>query len=139
MDPRTAVVVDDEEDLTTYISSILEEHDFEVRTANDAATGEALALAAPPDIMLIDLMMPGRSGVQLFSRLRRNKITKDIPLVMVTGIKASMGVDWSEIVDGLKARKPDGFLEKPVEPDRLMKLVNAVLSGEDTGGQVLHA
>ncbi len=138
MAKREAVVIDDEVDLTTFIGSILEENDFEVATANDATTGEALARERVPDIILIDLMMPGRSGVQLFSRLRRNEITRNIPMVMVTGIKEKMGVDWGEVVDGLKARRPDGFVEKPIEPDRLMNVVNGVLARETGDGEVLH-
>jgi DNA-binding response OmpR family regulator len=138
MSSRTAVVIDDEVDLTTYISSILEGSGFEVRTANDARAGEDLIHEQPPDVILIDLMMPGRSGVQLFSRLRRDPATKTIPLVMVTGIKDKMGVDWGEFADGLATRKPDGFVEKPVDPERLMAVVNGVLSRKSEQGEVLH-
>ncbi len=138
MPTRTAVVIDDEIDLTTFLSSILEEHDFSVRTANDAVTGEKLILDAPPDIILIDLMMPGRTGIQLFTKLRANEATRDIPMVMVTGIKEQLGIDWGEIVDRYKTRRPDGFVEKPIDPDRLMKVVDGVLSGEGADDEVLH-
>jgi DNA-binding response OmpR family regulator len=138
MTRKAAVVIDDEADLTTYISSILEEHDFEVRTANDAKSGEMLIQERAPDIILIDLMMPGRSGVQLFARLRSNEATRGIPVVMVTGIKDKLGIDWGEIVDKFKARKPDGFVEKPIEPDRLIKVVKGVLEGKAKDGEVLH-
>ena len=138
MSKRTAVVIDDEVDLTTYISTILEEHDFEVRTANDAASGESLILESPPDIILIDLMMPGRSGVQLFARLRGNDLTRRIPLVMVTGIKEQMGIDWGDIVGQMKVRKPDGFIEKPVEPDKLMGVVDRVLTGQLESDEVVR-
>jgi len=138
MSTRTAVVIDDEVDLTTFLSSILEEHDFSVRAANDAVTGEKLILDSPPDIILIDLMMPGRTGIQLFTKLRANKATQDIPMVMVTGIKEQLGIDWGEIVDRYRMRKPDGFVEKPIDPKRLMTVVDGVLSGEATDGEVLH-
>ena len=138
MPKRTAVVIDDEVDMTTYLSTILEENDFEVRTANEARTGETLIRESTPDIVLIDLMMPGRSGVQLFVRLRGDAATRDIPLVMVTGIKEQMGIDWGEIVDQFKARRPDGFVEKPVDPEALMKVVTGVLSGGARSGEVLH-
>ncbi|MBC8422908.1 response regulator [bacterium] len=138
MSTRTAVVIDDEVDLTTFLSSILEEHDFSVRTANDAVTGEKLILDSPPDIILIDLMMPGRTGIQLFTKLRANDATRDIPMVMVTGIKEQLGIDWGEIVDRYRTRKPDGFVEKPIDPDRLMMVVDGVLSGGATDGEVLH-
>ncbi len=138
MASRTAVVIDDEADLTAYISSILEGDGFDVRAANDARAGEDLIRAHAPDVVLIDLMMPGRSGVQLFSRLRRDPATQGIPLVMVTGIKDKMGIDWGTFADGLVARRPDGFVEKPIDPARLMAVVNGVLAREPGQGEVLH-
>ena len=68
---KRAVVIDDEPDLTAYIESILVEHGFEVRTANDATSGEKLIREDPPDLICLDLMMPGRSGTHLFVRLKR--------------------------------------------------------------------
>jgi len=138
VEQKTAVVIDDEEDITTFLSSILEDNGFTVRTANDAKTGEDLVRADQPSIVLIDLMMPGRSGVQLFARLRGDSATSEIPIVMVTGIKEEMGIDWGDIVDKLKARKPDGFIEKPIIPEKIVSVVNGVLSGRKPDGEVLH-
>jgi DNA-binding response OmpR family regulator len=138
MSKQTAVVIDDEVDLTTYMSAILEENGFSVHVANEAATGEALIREKMPDIVLLDLMMPGRTGIQLFSRIRRDPSTKKIPVVMVTGIKDKLGHDWGEIVDQMKVRRPDGFVEKPIEPDRLMSVVRGVLSGAGGDDEVLH-
>ena len=133
-----AVVIDDEADITEYISSILEENGFKVRTANDARSGEDLIRERLPDVILIDLMMPGRSGIQLFVQLRGDEATKEIPLVMVTGIKNQMGVDWGEIVERFNVRQPDGYVEKPIDPERLMRVVMGVLSGERKEGEVLR-
>lgn len=138
MTKRTAVVIDDEDDMRTYLSTILEENEFEVQTAGEAASGEELIRETSPDIVLLDLMMPGRSGVQLFAKLRGDEATKGIPLVMVTGIKEQMGVDWGEIVERYKVRKPDGFIEKPVDPDKLMSVVLQVLSSAGRSGEVLR-
>lgn len=134
-----AVVIDDEPDLTTFISTILETDGFQVRTANDASAGEELILQQPPDVILMDLMMPGRSGVHLFARLSKNETTKDIPMVMVTGIKDQMGVDWGEVAGQFSVRQPDGYVEKPIDPDRLMSVVRGVLSGERNEGEVLRS
>lgn len=138
MPAKKAVVIDDEKDLTTYLTTILEENDFSVKAANDAVSGEQLIREEQPDLILIDLVMPGRTGIQLFTKLRKDPDTKNIPLVMVTGIKEQMQVDWGEIVDRYSARKPDGFVEKPIEPVRLMSVVNAVMSGEAPPGDVVH-
>lgn len=138
MDKRIAIVIDDEPDMANYLSSILEESDFDVHTANEARTGETLIREKSPSLILLDLMMPGRSGVQLFARLRGDDATKDIPLIMVTGIKDELNIDWSDIVDNLRARKPDGFVEKPIDPEGLMKVVNDVLEGKGKDGQIVH-
>ena len=137
MTRRSAVVIDDEVDITNYLSSILETNGFEVRTANEAKSGEVLIRERPPDIVLLDLMMPGRSGVQLFGRLRGDEATRDIPMVMVTGIGNQTGMDWNASVDQLKARRPEGFVEKPIDPERLMKVVEAVLAGQ-ARDEVVH-
>ncbi len=135
---KKAVVIDDEVDLTSYLSAILEEHGFEVRSANDARTGEDLILEETPDVILLDLMMPGRTGIQLFTRLRGNDATREIPLVMVTGIKEQTGIDWGDIVDRYRVRQPDGFIEKPIEPERLMSVIDEILSGKAKDGGVVH-
>ena len=132
---KTAVVIDDEPDICTYIASILMEHGFETRTANEAASGEDLIREDPPDLVCLDLMMPGRTGIQLFSRLRKDDKTREIPLIMITGIKEKLNIDWSEVVDGFRTRKPDGFVEKPVDPVRLMRVVEDVLEHKKAGVQ----
>jgi len=124
---KQVLVIDDEPDVVSYISSILEGHQFSVQTASDANEAEAIIKENPPDLILLDLMMPGRRGIQLFNRLKKNEDTKDIPLIMVTGIKEKLNIDWKEITDNLKARKPDGFIEKPIEPLILINTVKDVL------------
>ncbi len=135
---RKALVVDDEVDLTVYLSSILQENGFDVRCANDARSAEDLIEDDPPDLVLLDLMMPGRTGIQLFTRLRGKKETAGIPIVMVTGIKDQTGIDWGAIVDRFKVRRPDGFVEKPIDPDCLMRVIGDVLHGPANREGVVH-
>ena len=134
---KHVLVIDDEPDLTSYISSILEGYQYSVQTANSAVEAENIIKGNTPDLILLDLMMPGRTGIQLFARLKGNAKTKDIPLIMVTGIKEKLNIDWQEIVSKLKARVPDGFVEKPIEPVHLMNVVEDVLSKK--GDMELHA
>jgi CheY-like chemotaxis protein len=134
-DKKRAVVIDDEPDICDYISSILMEHGFETRTANEARAGEDLIRDNPPDLICLDLMMPGRSGIQLFARLKGDDATKHIPLIMITAIKEKMNIDWGEIAGGLRSRKPEGFIEKPIDPVRLMRVVEDVLEHKKEGVQ----
>ncbi|MFH0813424.1 MAG: response regulator [Pseudomonadota bacterium] len=131
---KNVVVIDDEEDMTTYFSSILEENGFSVRTALNAEEGEKLIREDPPDLICLDLVMPGKTGINLFMKLRRrDEELNNIPLIIITGIKDQLNIDWKDIVSHYKVRKPDGFIEKPVTPERLMRIVNNVLGGEHKG------
>lgn len=136
MRTRSALVIDDEADIRNYVSSILEEHGWTVRTAATAEEGERLVRESRPEVILLDLVMPGQSGIQLFARLRGDEGTRGIPLVMVTGIKDQLNIDWKEIVTRLKARVPDGFIEKPIDPTRLAQLVENVVSRSERGLQI---
>jgi len=136
MRTRSALVIDDEADIRNYISTILEEHGWTVRTAATAEEGERLVRESQPEVILLDLVMPGQSGIQLFARLRGEESTRKIPLVMVTGIKEQLNIDWKEIVTRLKARVPDGFIEKPIDPTRLAQLVENVVSRPEQGLQI---
>ena len=125
---RRAVVIDAEPDLCVYIESILTEHGI-------AAGGEQMVRTDPPDLICLDLMMPGRSGIQLFARLKGDDETKKIPIIMITGIKDKLNIDWGEIAGGMKSRKPEGFIEKPIDPVRLMRVVEDVLVHKRDGVQ----
>lgn len=132
---RSAVVIDDEPDVCAYIASILQEHGFRTRCAHEAEAGAELIGEDRPDLICLDLMMPGRTGIQLFMRLKAEEATKQIPLIMITGIKEQLNIDWAKIAGGLRTRKPDGFIEKPVDPVRLMRLVEDVLERKKEGVQ----
>jgi CheY-like chemotaxis protein len=134
-DKRRALVIDDEPDVCKYIASILADHGFVTVTANDAGTGEELIRKERPDVICLDLMMPGRTGIQLFIRLKKDEATSEIPLIMITGIKDKLNIDWGEISRGLRKRKPEGFVEKPIDPVRLMRVVEDVLDHKRTGVQ----
>lgn len=122
------MVIDDEKDMITYLSSILEDHNFSVRSASNAEEAEKIILDDPPDLICLDLLMPGRNGIQFFARLRGNEKTRHIPCVMITGIKEQLNIDWKEIVSKLKARVPDGFIEKPVDPAQLIDIVKKAMN-----------
>lgn len=134
---KNAVVIDDDADVRDHLTSILEGHGWQVRAAADAVEGERLLHESRPDLVLVDLVMPGRSGVQLFARLRGDDRTRDIPIIMVTGIKDQLNIDWKEVVGRLRARVPDGFVEKPVlDPAEFMRLVDDVAGGRATAPAV---
>ena len=122
------LVIDDEPDQTTYLSTLLEDQGWEARTANSADEGLELAQEEVPDVILLDVMMPERGGLSTLIALRKDERTKSVPVVLVTGIQAELTHDFSAFLDRFKKHHPDAYLEKPVDPERLLKTLDEVCS-----------
>ena len=123
-----ALVIDDEPDQTTYLSTVLRDGGWEARTANSADEGLALAQAEVPDVVLLDVMMPERGGLSTLVALRKDERTRSVPVVLVTGIQDTLTHDFRNFLDRFKKHHPDAYLEKPIDPERLLKTLEEVCS-----------
>ena len=123
-----ALVIDDEPDQTTYLSTLLTDHGWEARTANSADEGLALAQADVPDVVLLDVMMPERGGLSTLVALRKDERTKSVPVVLVTGIQETLTHDFGAFLDRFKRHHPDAYLEKPIDAEKLLKTLDEVCS-----------
>jgi two-component system, OmpR family, alkaline phosphatase synthesis response regulator PhoP len=115
------LVVDDEKDLIELVRYNLEKEGFQVTSALDGETGFAIAVQSMPDIVLIDLMLPGIDGLEVCSRLRKSERTARIPIIMLTAKSGE-----SDRVVGLEMGADD-YVTKPFSPRELAARVKAVL------------
>lgn len=128
MTGKKILIIEDEPDIITYYKAILEDHGHTIFTANNAEEGMNKLNESRPDLILLDLLMPNKTGIKLFSELKKESGPfSDIPIILATGIKDEMGGDHKKFFEGLRVRKPDAYLEKPIEPADLLKTVNEVL------------
>ena len=111
------LVVDDEESNIVTIGSILDAQGYTVLAAKDGEEALAIATSGQPDIMLLDVQMPGLNGHEMARFLSTNEQTSSIPIVMVTGLSS-----LEERLSALKAGAVD-FLTKPVDPAELQAKV----------------
>lgn len=125
---KRILVIDDEPDLITLYETILGENGFSVISANSASEGLERLKEGRPDLILLDLVMPERTGIKLFADLKKDERYKDIPVILVTGIKDVMGGDHKKFFESLRTRVPAAYLEKPVDPQVLVKTVRDVLT-----------
>jgi two-component system, OmpR family, alkaline phosphatase synthesis response regulator PhoP len=123
---RIALIIDDEPDITTYFGTILSDNDWDVRTANSAEDGLVLAREEAPNVVLLDVLMPGRGGLSTLIALRKDPSLAEVPVILVTGIQDSLTSDFGAFLDRFKHYHPDAYLEKPVTPEQLMSVVNEV-------------
>ena len=131
--PRV-LVVDDEAAIREMIQFALERAKMEVVTAADAQEALVRISEERPDIILLDWMMPGVSGIELTRRLREDSYTEDIPIIMLTA-----KVTEDDKVTGLEAGTDD-YVIKPFSPRELQARIRAVLrraSPANPQGQVM--
>jgi CheY-like chemotaxis protein len=128
MAPKTAVIIDDEPDITTYFETLLTDNGWSVRTANDPNEGIALAQETPPDVILLDVMMPERGGLSTLIALRKDERTSKVPVVLITGIQETLTADFGNFLDRFKKYHPDAYLQKPVKEAELLQTLESVTS-----------
>ncbi|MDY6952783.1 MAG: response regulator [Thermodesulfobacteriota bacterium] len=139
---KKVLIVDDEPDIITFLSAILEENGYASVSAKDGVEGLEVLYRESPDLVLLDLMMPKKSGISMFQELRKDPKLSHTPVVVVTGVSEVTGVDFRNFMykQPLKDEKkfvettgltkytvPDGYVEKPIDPDELIKVVKKAL------------
>jgi CheY-like chemotaxis protein len=110
------LVVDDEPDALSYISTVLEDHGAETLQAGDGDTALELARNGAPDLITLDLSMPGKSGIDVFIELRKDARTKHIPVCIITGHPELRKL----IYERPASPPPEGFMNKPVDERTLV-------------------
>lgn len=134
---KTILIVDDDPDVVLYFSTVLGDHGYRTLSASDGVKGFDLALSERPDLILLDLMMPAKSGISLLADLKRHQTLKDIPVIMITGVSGETGIGIESFFQALsddgvrEAPEPAGYLEKPVRPGRLLGLVKEILRAKE--------
>ena len=129
------LVVDDDPDVTEYLASFLEDEGYEVAAAGDERAALEEVERASPDAILIDVMLPGRSGLDLLVRLRRDPRWAEIPLVLVTGDDSVLRDECRSYLETHQdVRGPDRVLGKPMERDLLLSVLREVAVVSTTPG-----
>jgi len=120
MSTRTAVVIDDEADVRTFLSTVLEDAGWTVHTASGADEGLELVRRERPSAVLLDLMMPERGGLNVLVGIRKDAELRATPVLVVSGIQDTLTGDYHAYFERFKHYRPDAFLDKPVAPAALL-------------------
>ncbi len=115
------LIIDDSPTEAHVLKGMLEKHGFEIETAENGAEGIERAKELKPDLILMDVVMPGLNGFQATRQLTRDAETKGIPVIIVTTKDQETDRVW-----GLRQGAKD-FLTKPVVEKNLMEKINAAL------------
>lgn len=121
MNQKTILIIDDEAPIRDMLRIALEMAEYNVLEAGDAQEAHAIILDTKPDLILLDWMMPGTSGVELARRLKRDDVTRNLPIIMLT----AKGEEDNKI-QGLEIGADD-YITKPFSPRELVARLKAVL------------
>jgi len=120
----SVLVVDDDPEIVAMLSTRLAARGYKVTTAGDGHKALEIAKREHPDVMLLDVMMPGKSGWEVARALKQDAATQGIKIVMVTAIGESV----NEITSPLYGA--DAHIDKPFEFERLEKVIAGLVSSD---------
>ena len=124
MSKASILVVDDDPEIVTMLSTRLGKRGYQVTTAPDGAAAIELAKKQKFDVILIDVMMPGKSGWEVARTLKQDPATQDAKIVMVSAI----GEKTNEITAPIYGA--DAHVDKPFEFEQLEKVIARLLLGD---------
>ncbi len=126
---KKVLVIDDERDFAVFIQAALQDNGFEARTVGNGEEASEVLEEYDPDLITLDLMMPGKSGIKFYRELKKRPRGKDLPVIIVTGVdRDSAGViSFRDFLRGKNVPPPEAYLEKPIDPETLIETVRRVI------------
>lgn len=118
---KTVLVVDDEKDIIQLIRYNLEREGFNVESASDGNEALKKAVEVKPDVILLDIMLPGKDGYDVIKSLNQSERTANVPVIFLTAKSA----EFDEVL-GLELGADD-YIVKPISPRKLVSRIRAVL------------
>jgi CheY-like chemotaxis protein len=148
--PKNVLIIDDDQANVKYLSALLRENGFQPHAAADGAQGLQAAATLRPDLIVLDVMMPRKSGYAVFGELKRDPALQAIPVIMLTAVQEVLDVEMAgesksdtlgELKDPFREMlsrmteahraagevRPERFLDKPIEPEAFLAAVQQLI------------
>ena len=130
MKRKTVLIVEDELDMRIFISTLFETSGYQPIITKDGTEGMLKAKDVSPDLIILDVMMPGEGGVQMYRQLKTDEILCDIPVIMLSAVAQKTFAHYLNMVNA-RLRKPipnpDAYIEKPPEAEELLKMATVLI------------
>jgi CheY-like chemotaxis protein len=124
-DKKTILIIDDDPDTVTFLTTLLEDSGYATRSAADGKQGLESVRRERPDLICLDITMPEKSGVRLYRDLREDAALAGIPIVIVTGIAE----DFRRFISTRKqVPPPEGYISKPISREELLATIARLLA-----------
>ena len=130
MKKKTVLIVEDELDMRIFIATLLETSGYQPVMTRDGTEGMRKAKDVFPDLIILDVMMPGEGGVQMFRQLKTDDTLCNIPVIMLSAVAQKTFTHYLNMVNArLKdpIPDPDAYIEKPPEAEDLLKMTATLI------------
>lgn len=122
---KRVLIVDDEEDVLLYLSTLFEDHGFETLTALNGIEALEKARSESPGLITLDITMPEQSGIKTYRYLKSESALKSIPVIIITAI----GDPIRSVLNEFAAfPEPDGIISKPIDKKQLITMAEDLVS-----------
>ncbi|NQT86645.1 response regulator [bacterium] len=122
------LLADDEVDVHTFVKAALSDDGYDFCTATDGEAALQLAREQHPDLIILDVQMPKKTGFDVFSELRRDEATRGIPVIMLTAVSERVGMSYSgEDMGDFYGSEPEAFIDKPIEASVLRDTARKII------------
>jgi len=131
MNPKTILIVEDELDMRIFLKMAMETSGYQPLLARNGNEGVQKAREIVPDLILLDVMMPGEGGVTMYRQLKTDDDLRDIPVVMLSAVEEET---YGHHIKMLNIRAegpippPDAYVEKPPDPEELLNVIRDLLA-----------
>jgi CheY-like chemotaxis protein len=117
---KTVLIVDDEPDVLTFLSTLLEDNGYATVTAENGEGALARVKESPPDLITLDITMPETSGVRFYRDMKESEAWRHIPIVIVTGISG----DFERFISTRRqVPPPEGYVSKPIVEKEILEVI----------------
>ncbi len=131
MEKKKVLIVDDEIDMRIYISTVLKTCGFEPITTREGSEAIRKAKKNPPDLIVLDVMMPGEGGAETYRELKQDHELQNIPVILMSAVKKDSFLHYLRMLNARLLHPippPFTYLEKPVEPEDLADAAKAAMA-----------
>jgi CheY-like chemotaxis protein len=123
MSSKKILIIDDEPDVGTYLSAVLEANGYKSYSTNDIKTAMEQVNEIHPDLICLDIVMPEETGISFYTRLRQDMELKTIPVIIISGIVELEKFDFRTYTRDDSIPAPECYMEKPIDVEKYIKKV----------------
>ena len=128
MPKKKILIIDDEPDVITYLTAVLEANGYDSFAVSEIKSAMDKVKEIRPDLICLDIVMPGETGISFYSKLRQEKDFNSIPVIIISGMVETEKFDFHSYVSDDSISKPDCYIEKPINVDYFIQKVEELTS-----------